>query len=242
MTVSRTDHQPKSAPERRSATTADDWRELTDELIGALTFCAECLGRETEANERTQAGAALFTGVSQGIARAGNVIEGLRNWYADEESEENGVVTSLVQHPLIRLAQTYLAAFEAIGVVSLLVFDRPLPPQLRAIAVKCVGLSLQAARELRKAVDLVFARQGLGTVANSCAQIGWLENQVDAVFQTALIAVFGQQSREHAVQRWTRDKAGMLRLLLALEALTDRCEEIAEMLLLVDVMGYGVHP
>ncbi len=222
---------------------ADDWRQLTDELIGALSFCADCLDRETEASERTPAVAAqtLLTGVSQGIARAGNVIECLSNRYAEEESAEIGAVMSPVQHPLVRLAHTYLTAFEAVGVVSLLVFDMPLPSQMRAIAVKCVGLSLQAARELRKAVDLVFARQGLGTIANSCAHIGRLENQADAVFQTALIALFGQHNREHARHEWTQEQAGMLRLLLALEALTDRCEEIAEMLLLVDVMGYGVH-
>ncbi|GEM_PF-3467104 len=244
MTVSRTDHKPRFAPEGLGVPNGQDWRQLTDELIGGLTFCADCLGREeTVANERAQAVAAqtLLSGVSKGIAQAGNLIERLRQRYADEESEGIEAVTSFSQHPLVRLAQTYLNAFEAVGVVSLLVFDMPLPQQMRATAVKCVSLALQAARELRRAINLVFASQGLGTVADSCAHIGRLENQADAAFQTALIAIFGQPSGEHVGQRWTQNEAGTLRLLLALEALTDRCEEIAEMLLLVEVTGYGVN-
>lgn len=150
-----------------------------------------------------------------------------------------------LEHPLVRLAHAYRAAFDAHAVALLLMDDRaPMPGEARGL----VERAAQAARLLNKLADLIYRGRGLGTVAHLCENVGALENQADALYRSAVSALFrangapsesGATSRannadDQAPTRWTAERAWRFHLLCALEALTDRCEDIADELMLVD--------
>lgn len=151
-------------------------------------------------------------------------------------------VTRPLEGPLLRLTRAYRRAFDALGAACLLLASdaEAFPPDGSASAtlVGLVERAAQCASALVKATNLLYTRQGLGTTAHFCAYIGDLENQADTLYRGAVSALFRlKESGKEAGRRhrgWTPEHARRFRLLSALEGLSDRCEEIADELLLLD--------
>jgi hypothetical protein len=134
-------------------------------------------------------------------------------------------------------------AFESpLGGACLLLTDDvvPLPPAAEPL----VERASQAARQLVIITDLIFNGRGLGSTTDLCAYVGELENQADAMYRGAVSALFGLKEAERAepapggstrgASVWTPEHIRRFRVLNALESLTDRCEEIADELLLLE--------
>ncbi len=147
-----------------------------------------------------------------------------------------------LESPLSRLAHAYRRAFDALGAACLLLGDDtvPLPPAAEPL----VERASQAARQLVKVTDLIYNERGLGSTEHLCAYISELENQADVMYRGAVNALFGLKAAERVGSStgssrrgrgvWTPEHTRRFHLLNALESLTDRCEEIASELLLLE--------
>jgi hypothetical protein len=180
--------------------------------------------------------------IQRGQAEATQLERATRRALFGTETPQPQIPQTLggLEHPLVRLARAYRAAFDAHGVALLLLADDEarIPDEARGL----VERATQAARLLGRLTDLIYRSRGLGSVAHLCENIGLLENQADALYRSAVSALFSTGGGNGAPgattsqeqTRWTAERAWRFHLLCALEALTDRCEDIADELMLVD--------
>ncbi|GAC1457068.1 MAG: hypothetical protein PVSMB4_17130 [Ktedonobacterales bacterium] len=210
---------------KRHAPTHDDWPALARQLVVALEGCAACFDRHVDGAARAAACQGVLDGVRASITQASQFA---RDLSASLPAQPDG----LEGHPLIRLAQSYAAAFQAVGVACLLAEHAatldgdPLGPRL-------ITLACESAETLVQANRLIFGQRLLGSPVQMCGHVGKLEDQADEVFRNAIASRLGDRAAPSNGPTWSQHQADELRILSALEALTDRCEDIADMLLVV---------
>jgi hypothetical protein len=224
------------------------WAALADELIAALAALEQAIkvklqsaaensrqGSDTEAPEWQQVREHLHQGAARTAVQLAQVAQ-IATFHAPDRDTAvawTSVHARPFDHPLIQLAQAYGAAFGAVEMATQLY--EPLPKaQVPNAAERLVELALKAAKGLRQAVDLAFGQQGLGTVQLLCDYIATLENQADALYHSAVVIYLARRKGDGQEARWTDADAKHIQRLSALEALTDRCEEVAEALLLAE--------
>lgn len=221
---------------------------ITEHLLTLVTSLSEMAGRQA-APDTTQNLARLreatLMDIQRGQADAVQLERATRRALFGTGTTQLLLPQSLggLEHPLVRLARAYRAAFDAHGVALLLLADdQALMP---GEASGLVERAAQAAKLLGRLTDLIYHERGLGSVAHLCENVGMLENQADALYRSAVGALFSANgatgvtstaasAQEQAQTRWTAERAWRFHLLCALEALTDRCEDIADELMLVD--------
>lgn len=217
--------------------TYEQWSQLNNTLEGVLDRCLHLAQHDHTAEGRDADNEALLAQVQQGVLQAAQLEVWLRQGSSSPIREP-------LEPPGVQLARTYSAAFEAVGVVALLLGDLPgerLPASTAPFAALLIDLAHIAAHAVHEELDLVFGRRRLGTVTNIHAYVASLENQADDVFCARVDAVLGNmrtatagnEGGKHGVGPWPQQTAQTMRLLIALEALTDRCEDIADALLFV---------
>lgn len=130
--------------------------------------------------------------------------------------------------PLQRLATAYRAAFDALAGVCLGVPSQG-SGEDTIEAAQFLEFVQRAAEALLRAVDLIFAQRGLGSVSDTCAYVARLENKSDALFHRCVARAMSQGR----TQEPNAAPATIFEALETLEGIMDRCEEIAEALLLV---------
>lgn len=207
----------------------EEWVYLTEELNNALARLLRVIQHATKGEDHVAATEDLMTTVLQGVLQASEPLIHLG-------VSGMGKPAELIEHPTVQLAHTYVAAFETIGSVALLIGNLQ-PDQLTVGVSMFVQLAQRAAGVLYEAVGLLTGQRKLGSVANACKVIGGLEDQADALFRSQIAALFQRADADVAAVidgGWTEQTARMVRTFVALESLTDRCEDIADALLLAE--------
>lgn len=221
--------------------------QITERLLTLVTSLSEMAGKQPApdtADNLTRLRETTLMDIQRGQAEAIQLERATRRALFGAGTTQLLLPPTLggLEHPLVRLARAYRAAFDAHGVALLLTDDgAPIPSEARGL----VERAAQAARLLGKLTDLIYHGRGLGTVAHLCEHVGALENQADALYRSAVSALFSASgapgvtprtngANEQVETRWTAERAWRFHLLCALEALTDRCEDIADELMLVD--------
>jgi hypothetical protein len=133
----------------------------------------------------------------------------------------------LADHPLTRLMVAYAEAFAAVRYAA--ACQQASPQGQAPLRAQLAELAERAGRAIAQAIELVFGERRLGSLTNVCAYIGVVEGQADGLLQRGIDSLLGEGG-------WDHRRAVELRSLLALEALTDRCEDIADALLLTHYM------
>jgi hypothetical protein len=220
---------------------------ITERLLTLVTSLSEMAGRQPTpdmTNSLADLREAMLMDIQRGQADAVQLERATRRALFGTGTTQLLLPQTLggLEHPLVRLAHAYRAAFDAQGVALLLLADDQalMPSEARGL----VDRAAQAARLLGRLTNLIYHGRGLGSVAHLCENVGMLENQADALYRSAVSALFGSHgphgvtplndAHERVETRWTAERAWRFHLLCALEALTDRCEDIADELMLVD--------
>jgi len=204
-----------SLPQTRESS-LDVLRELAVGLAQQFTVALEDCARLIRTEPVEQTTPAMLTSISKGVANFGRFDAAITEKTVPERAHE----------PLRQLARAYLSGFEAVGAVALLSQQTTLPVE----APQLVELAAKSARALQQLTDLVFGNRHLGSVDSTFAYVGSLENQADSLFRAG-VRQLAKASSGDVTQ--PGDVATRYRSLVSLELLTDRCEEIAESLLLV---------
>lgn len=250
-----------TARDSDSDTSHAAWSALADELIAALT----ALDRYIEIKARTAEGprdqdrsldvaaadaandagleevrSHLHQGAGRAAAQLGHLAQAAPHAEQDGEIAETAASWSTAHrrpfdHSLIQLVQAYGAAFGTVEAATTSLARTP-AAHMPGAAGRLVELAVRSAKGLRQAMDLAFGQQGLGTVQHLCDHIATLENQADALYHSAVATALSRPRTAGQAARWTAEDAEHIRRLATLEALTDRCEEIAEALLLAEYL------
>lgn len=202
-----------------------EWSALAHELIAALACCRMCLQAYATPAEQDSRWQSLLGTVHRGVVHSTALANACIPTQAGDTSGSQN-------HPLAQLGRAYTAALESVGLAGLLlggVTAEKMPPS----AGDFVDLAYRAANALSQALDLAFGRRRLGSVSHLCAHVGALENQADSLFRGSVGALLGGRGELRAPRQWTRDRAETLRLLMVLEVLSDRCEDIADAVLVL---------
>jgi hypothetical protein len=136
------------------------------------------------------------------------------------------------EHPMLRFARTFEVAFRSVAIVCLLL-GGPAALPIDSSSQELISLAHSSAEALVRAVGLVFGQRHLGSVIHWCERVGTLEDRADVIYRHAITERLRKTVKSAGTATWTTEQAIDLRLLSALEALTDRCEDIADALLIV---------
>ncbi|MBF6590940.1 MAG: hypothetical protein IVW57_10495 [Ktedonobacterales bacterium] len=213
------------------------WAALTDELSAALVALNHYVNMwviEPNPDEALPALRVVREHLQQGAAGAAVRLVHFTATYASDgetTASRDSAHAMAFDHPLVQLARAYGTAFGAVETAAQLLARAPTERPTRA-AERITELAVRAAKDLRQAVNLAFGQRGLGTVQHLCDHIATLENQADALYHSAVAMYLSKCGAARPGPRWTRDDAEHIQCLAALEALTDRCEDVAEALLL----------
>lgn len=152
--------------------------------------------------------------------------------------------------PRLRLARAYRRAFEALGVASLLLADVEAATDSARPLAELVELASQVAHALVIAAELLHDGSEPRNAAQLRRYISDLEHEADVRYLDAISALYDlddPNDREGREVAATEARAGMqtapgahaqeFRLLTALEALINRCEEISDALLETLLLG-----
>lgn len=244
--------EPTNSTVIDSATAYARWSAVARELVETLASCSACLRSKLARDVQHEDWQTVLDGVHQGITEVFMFAQQSSDVVGMAPARVSSVAAShALDHPLAQLARGYAAAFEAVGLVGLLLGSMS-DAEIPSSAPEFIALGHRAAQALVPGLDLAFGRRRLGSVAQMCEHIGALENQADALFRSATALLLGPSGRlpevvptadraveeaegaQQAAVRWTAHRATTLRLLVALEMLTDRCEDVADALLLVE--------
>jgi hypothetical protein len=201
-----------------------DWLVLTQQLVAAIAGCSDCFRPQAADGGLAASCQAALDVVHQGTDQASRMAHAAAAGVSSEQGGDD--------HPLDRLARSYAEAFRAVGVACLLAKnDATLAMSPRELSL--IGLAHDAAQVLTRAVGLIVGARRLGSLVQMCEAVGEYEDRADAVFREAVAFRLGKREAERDLPGWSRQHAAELRALSALEALTDRCEDIADILLIV---------
>lgn len=199
------------------------WLHLADLLIATYQGCLMCVQPHLETAMRTRAIEATVESALQGHSAALALIESPTESILDSRTLQQ-------EHPWAEIGRAYAAAFTAAGVVALQAPERS--PRISALAPELARLALRAAETLAHGIGLLLGTRQSGSLAQVCAYIGSLENKTDTLLRSFLAAPAppgGNDARQGNLQRYTTDR----QILKALEAMTDRCEDIGDALLAI---------
>jgi hypothetical protein len=195
-----------------------DWLHLSERLITTYQQCLTCVQPHLEPAARASAAQAVVETALQGnaaaLALSGTATPGAVN-------------RSLLEHeyPWLEIGRAYAAAFTAAGFVALQASGTS--SRIASLAPELARLALRAAETLAHGVGLLLGTRQSGSIAQISAYVGTLEGQADTLLRGFLAAPPGGNGSGR--QRKGADR----QMLLALEAMTDRCEDIADALLAV---------
>jgi hypothetical protein len=197
------------------------WQQLSECLISAYQQCLRGVQPHLEEAERARIAQETVEITLQGNAAALALLEGI------PEAPGNGL-TLHREYPWNEISRAYAAAFTAAGMVALQTLTWS--PRMVALAAELARLALRAAETLNHGVGLLLGTRLSGSIVQVCAYVGTLEGQADTVLRGYLAAPaegYGYGS----AQGITNTSSAERQVLLALEAMTDRCEDIADVLL-----------
>jgi hypothetical protein len=214
----QTQHPPGTLTLSEAART--DWLHLSKCLITAYQQCLTCMQPHLEEATRDKASQAAVESALQGNAAAlaliGVSAEGVNRQALHHES------------PWIEIGRAYAAAFTAAGFVALQASGTSV--RMATLSAELARLALRAAETLAHGVGLLLGTRKSGSIAQISAYVGTLEGQADTLLRGFLASPSGGKrnggQRDDAAQ-YSADR----QTLLALEAMTDRCEDIADALL-----------
>lgn len=197
-----------------------DWLHLSKCLITAYQQCLTCVQPHLEEATRDKATQAAVESALQGNAAAlaliGVSAEGVNRQALHHES------------PWIEIGRAYAAAFTAAGFVALQASGTS--ARMAPLSSELARLALRAAETLAHGVGLLLGTRQSGSIAQIFAYVGTLEGQADTLLRGFLATP--PQTKMNSRQQADADKHNANRqVLLALEAMTDRCEDIADALL-----------
>lgn len=198
-----------------------DWLHLSEYLITAYHQCLTCVQPHLEAAARERAAQAAVETALQGNAAALALIGAAASGVANRQARP-------YESSWIEIGRAYAAAFTAAGFVAL---QTPgASSRMTALAAELARLALRAAETLAHGVGLLLGTRQSGSIAQISAYVGALEGQADTLLRGFLASPPGGKrnggQRDSAAQ-YSADR----QTLLALEAMTDRCEDIADALL-----------
>lgn len=200
-----------------------EWLHLSERLITAYQQCLTCVQPHLEPAAQASAAQAAVETALQGNAAALALIG---------TGASGAVNRSLLEqeYPWLEIGRAYAAAFTAAGFVALQATGASARPA--SLAPLLARLALRAAETLAHGVGLLLGTRQSGSIAQISAYVGTLEGQADTLLRGFLAAP--PQNRTHGRQQNAADRQSTERqILLALEAMTDRCEDIADALLAV---------
>ncbi len=200
-----------------------NWLCLSECLITAYQQCLDCVQPHLEEVARAEAAQATVETTLQGNAAALALIDATA-----AEGDSQPLLGR--KYPWAELGRAYAAAFTAAGMVALQVAAGPL--RMTALAGELARLALRAAKTLAHGVGLLLGTRQSGSIGQISAYVGTLESQADTLLRGFLAAP--PQKRRNGGQQTDAERDSVDRqVLLALEAMTDRCEDIADALLAV---------
>jgi hypothetical protein len=221
---------PMSQPDEtaQNIVTSPMWPSLAAHLADIFGTCLTYVRLDPADVGRPALAQQLMDAVQYGSTEAAMLATQVNAAIAKES--QDSLDTS--EHPMLRFAHTFEAAFRSVAVVCLLLgapAGLPVDPNSRDL----ISLAHDAAEALARAVGLVFGQRHLGSVVQWCERVGNVEDRADVVFHHAVTERLRKTEKSAGRATWTAEQARELHLLSALEALTDRCEEIADALLIV---------
>jgi hypothetical protein len=199
------------------------WMPLAEQLLTVFRQCVICVQPTLSPDARAEAAQATLeaalAGVSQSLALIGS-------------SSDNtvGMQPPLQGNAWTELGHAYAAAFASAGSVVLRATGKSQNPP--ALAPEMARLALRAAETLAHGMGLLFGLRRSGSIAHVCAHIGSLESQADSLKRAFLTSPPASANAEGEGKNGRSDDVDR-QLLAALEAMTDRCEEVADALLTV---------
>lgn len=206
-----------------SETARADWLHLAERLITTCQQCLACVQPHQPEATRARAIQATVETALQGNSAALALVE------ASVEGTVGGPATRH-ESPWTEIGRAYAAAFTAAGFVALQASEGS--PRITSLAPELARLALRAAETLAHGVGLLLGTRQSGSLGQVCAYIGSLESQADSfvrAFLTAPARKDGSVPRQEDPQRYAADR----QILTALEAMTDRCEDIGDALLAI---------
>jgi hypothetical protein len=203
-----------------SERTRAEWLGLSERLITAYHQCLTCVQPHLEEAARAKATQATVETTLQGNAAAMALIEAMA---------ERGESDLLLHHkyPWTEIGHAYAAAFTAAGMVALQA--EACSSRMASLASELARLALRAAETLAHGVGLLLGTRRSGSIAQVCAYVGTLEGQADTLLRGYLAAP--PERRSTGTEPGPDISSAVRQCLLALEAMTDRCEDIADGLL-----------
>jgi hypothetical protein len=195
-----------------------DWLHLSEGLITTYQQCLTCVQPHLEHTARASAAQVAVETALQGNAAALALIGAPTSGAVNRSQLEH-------EYPWLEIGRAYAAAFTAAGFVALQASSAS--ARMASLASELARLALRAAETLAHGVGLLLGTRQSGSLAQISAYVGTLEGQADTLLRGYLAAPPGGNGSGR--QRNSADR----QMLLALEAMTDRCEDIADALLAV---------
>jgi hypothetical protein len=224
------EQMPLSQPNEAAETivTSLMWPPLAAHLADIFGTCLTYVRMDPADPDRAALAQQIMDAVQYGITETAMLAAEIN---ADIASMHRDTLDS-TEHPMLRFAHTFEAAFRSVAVVALLI-GGPSALPVDSSSRELISLAQSAADVLARAVGLVFGQRHLGSVVQWCERVGTVEDRADVVFHNAVTERLRKAAKSAGGTTWTAEQAKDLHLLSALEALTDRCEEIADALLIV---------
>ncbi len=200
-----------------------DWMPLAEQLLPVFQHCISCVQPTLSSTARMEAAQATLeaalAGVSASLALIGSASD-----------STVGNQPPLQGNAWTELGHAYAAAFASAGAVALRATGQTqnLPTQ----APEMARLALRAAETLAHGMGLLSGLRRSGTIAHVCEHIGALESQADSLLRAFLTLPPASMTAASEGKKGTSDDVDRY-LLAALEAMTDRCEDVADALLAV---------
>jgi hypothetical protein len=225
------DHQPASLLGRFPQLTKDhaDWLRLSEQLTAVYKQCGMCVRPVMEAAHRSSITHATLEAASRGESAALKLKEPA----AEGDTASHVVFDSHIREEVSR---AYAAAFAAAGLTALRAAEHP--QKFSAPAPELARLAQRAAEALAHGMGLLLGVRQSGSIAQVCAYIGSLESQTDTLLRAFLASPperVGNNAQQGDADRYSADR----QILTALEAMTDRCEDIADAFLAVAHTGHS---
>jgi hypothetical protein len=206
-----------------------DWLQLCNRLITAYQQCLACVQPHLEGAARARAAQAAVETALEGSSAALALIEATAEGAGGNHAPHHEYIWT-------GIGRAYAAAFTSAGLVALQI--PTCSPRMTSLAPELARLALRAAETLAHGVGLLLGIRQSGSLAQVCAYIGTLEGQADTLLRTFLTAP-ARKGRNNSWQGDPHQHAADRQLLTALEAMTDRCEDIGDALLVMAHLAWA---
>jgi hypothetical protein len=193
------------------------WMSLAEQLMQVFQRCAACVQPTSNLTTRTEKTQAALEAALAGVSESLTLIESSADSVVGSQPPLQGNAWTGIGH-------AYAAAFASAGFLALRAAEHP--GNFPAVAYDLARLAQRAAETLAHGMGLLLGLRRSGSIAHVCEHIGSLEGQADSLMRAFLTLPpakgEGDNSKSDDMNR---------RLLAAVEAMTDRCEDVADALL-----------